>query len=77
MDIEMIKEMAESVNNVVLATAKPYQEQIRLLRAENERYKKAIALLYERFEEKKRGHSFHKHHHYGCIFCQIEQALKG
>lgn len=32
MDTEMIKEMAECVNNVVLATAKPYQEQIQKLR---------------------------------------------
>lgn len=31
MDTEMIKEMAESVNNVVLATAKPYQEKIKKL----------------------------------------------
>lgn len=31
MNTEMIKEMAESVNNVVLATAKPYQERIKRL----------------------------------------------
>ncbi len=31
MDEEMIKEMAESVNNIILATAKPYQERIERL----------------------------------------------
>lgn len=31
MDTEMIKQMAESVNNVILATAKPYQERIKRL----------------------------------------------
>jgi len=42
MDTEMIKQMAEDVNNVVLATAKPYQEQIRKLQAENKKLKTAL-----------------------------------
>lgn len=37
MDTETIKEMAESVNNVVLATAKPLNEQITRLKAELEK----------------------------------------
>ena len=42
MDTEMIKQMAESVNNVVLATANPYQEQIKQLQAESNRLKSAL-----------------------------------
>ena len=42
MDTEFIKEMAESINNVVLATAKPYQEQIRKVQAKNKRLKEAL-----------------------------------
>ena len=70
MDAEMIKEMAESVNNVVLATAKPYQEQIRQLQAENKRLKFAL----DRYgchdrecDESEKAK---------CI-CGFEQALKG
>ena len=33
MDTEMIKELAVSVNNVAISTAKPYQEQIAKLKA--------------------------------------------
>lgn len=44
MDTEMIKEMAESVNNVVLATAKPYQEKIRILKNE----KKEMRIIFKR-----------------------------
>lgn len=68
MDTEMIKQMAENVNNVVLATAKPYQEQIR-------KFQRAIDLVYEKLDT--RSHEGHKHYHGGCLFCGIEQALKG
>ena len=40
---------------------------------ENEKLKKAIALVYNKFDNG--SHSHHKHFHGGCILCEIEQAL--
>ncbi len=70
MDKEFIKEMAECVNNVVLTTAKPYQEQIKQLQA---KIKELKELVFERLNSK--SHENHIHYHGGCLFCDIEQIL--
>lgn len=59
--------MAVGINDVLVATTKPYQEQIRKLQ-------RAIGLVYEKLDT--RAHEGHKHYHGGCLFCAIEQALK-
>ena len=63
MDTEMIKEMAESVNNVVLATAKPYQEQIQQLQQKIMRIEQLKA--------------YYKSIGFNDTAERIEQALKG
>ena len=44
MDEEAIKQLANDVNNVVLATAKPYQEQIRQLKTRISKLEQALTL---------------------------------
>ena len=61
MDTEMIKQMAESVNDVVLATVKPYQERI-------ERLEVACRLA---------KHELLKITNDSYALAAIEQALKG
>ena len=76
MDTESIKQLANDVNNVVLATAKPYQEQIQQLKAKNKRQSNALDIAFKRLDTGGH-HSFHKHFHGGCALCELEQALKG
>ncbi len=77
MDTEMIKEIANSVNNVVVATAKPLNEQIAKLKAENKRLQEALVIYGHHGRTDNTTMCEHmKHTDYPCT-CGFEQALKG
>ncbi len=64
--------MQKSLEACVLANI-----EVKQLQAEIATLKKAKQCVYDRYEEQLREHKTPRHQKYGCIFCHIEQALKG
>jgi len=85
MDVEFIKQLATDVNNVILSTAKPYQDKIDQLRTEKERIRKAFETFVNKVEKETDNMSYEKMHptlrmYFNHLLVNLKfakQALKG